>query len=101
MGWDSNPRRAINPCRFSRPVPSTARPPIRESRDDRIREYRQDLNRDAANTVQEVFKPEKNDLLGKHGVSYATWDLPLHAGIDEPDAVIFLRCPDVIFLQHA
>ena len=29
MGWDSNPRGAVHPCRFSRPVPSTARPPIR------------------------------------------------------------------------
>jgi hypothetical protein len=27
MGWDSNPR-GVAPCRFSRPVPSTARPPI-------------------------------------------------------------------------
>ena len=27
-GWDSNPRRAINPCRFSRPVHSTALPPL-------------------------------------------------------------------------
>jgi hypothetical protein len=30
-GWDSNPRRAINPCRFSRPVHSTALPPLRRS----------------------------------------------------------------------
>jgi hypothetical protein len=28
MGWDSNPRE-VALCRFSRPVPSTARPPIR------------------------------------------------------------------------
>ncbi len=28
-GWDSNPRRAINPCWFSRPVHSTALPPLR------------------------------------------------------------------------
>ena len=28
MGWDSNPR-TLAGCRFSRPVPSTARPPIR------------------------------------------------------------------------
>ena len=28
MGWDSNPRDAQHACRFSRPVPSTARPPI-------------------------------------------------------------------------
>ncbi len=28
MGWDSNPRDALHACRFSRPVPSTARPPI-------------------------------------------------------------------------
>ncbi len=27
-GWDSNPRRAINPCWFSRPVHSTALPPL-------------------------------------------------------------------------
>ena len=31
-GWDSNPRRATNPCWFSRPVHSTALPPLR-SRD--------------------------------------------------------------------
>ena len=30
-GWDSNPRRAINPCWFSRPVHSTALPPLRKS----------------------------------------------------------------------
>jgi hypothetical protein len=28
-GWDLNPRRAINPCWFSRPVHSTALPPLR------------------------------------------------------------------------
>ena len=28
-GWDSNPRRATNPCWFSRPVHSTALPPLR------------------------------------------------------------------------
>ena len=28
-GWDSNPRRAMNPCWFSRPVHSTALPPLR------------------------------------------------------------------------
>ena len=27
-GWDSNPRRATNPCWFSRPVHSTALPPL-------------------------------------------------------------------------
>ena len=27
-GWDSNPRRAINPCWFSRPVHSTTLPPL-------------------------------------------------------------------------
>src|SRR5437016_2031830 len=27
-GWDSNPR-GLSPCRFSRPEPSTARPPLR------------------------------------------------------------------------
>ena len=27
-GWDSNPRRAISPCWFSRPVHSTALPPL-------------------------------------------------------------------------
>ena len=27
-GWDLNPRRAINPCRFSRPVHSAALPPL-------------------------------------------------------------------------
>ena len=32
MGWDSNPRGAVNPWRFSRPLPSTARPPIRSCR---------------------------------------------------------------------
>src|SRR5437879_1350105 len=28
-GWDSNPRGLV-PCRFSRPEPSTARPPLRD-----------------------------------------------------------------------
>ena len=28
-GWDSNPRRATNPCWFSRPVHSTTLPPLR------------------------------------------------------------------------
>ena len=31
-GWDSNPRRAVNPCWFSRPVHSTALPPLRADR---------------------------------------------------------------------
>ena len=29
-GWDLNPRRAINPCQFSRLVHSTALPPLRD-----------------------------------------------------------------------
>ena len=42
-GWDSNPR-GLAPCRFSRPEPSTARPPLRGS------EYRAVRNCANANT---------------------------------------------------
>ena len=37
-GWDSNPRYAINVYRFSRPAPSTTRPPLRKGAESRIPE---------------------------------------------------------------
>ena len=50
MGWDSNPR-GVAPWRFSRPLPSTARPPIHRrhaSRASRARAIGQDCAADVA-----------------------------------------------------